>query len=43
MLDFMPEARITREMIPGDTFRVLEEREGYVMRADLPWLSVPGV
>ena len=40
MLDILPEARITREMIPADTFRVLEEQDGYVVRVDLPWLPV---
>ena len=42
VLDFMPEARITREMVPADAFRVLEERDGYVVRVDLPWISVRG-
>ena len=42
MLDVLPEARITREMVPADALRVLEERDGYVVRVDLPWLSVGG-
>ena len=42
VLDILPEARITREMVPADAFRVLEERDGYVVRVDIPWISVRG-